>query len=156
MTVTQRNSTVGLAIVLTVIMATSVVSAQNAQEKRAASSDASERTIAGVWRTVVTPRNCQTGEPVAASFPGLFTFHVHGTMSEYGIGPGSSPALRSPGHGLWQREPGWQQYSIAFMGYRYNANGVFIGSSKVTAALDSRSGMSLRPHLNRSSTPATT
>ena len=56
-------------------------------------------------------------------------------MSEYGIGPGSTPALRSPGHGVWQREQGWQEYSFAFTYYRYNASGVFIGSQKVTGAL---------------------
>lgn len=57
-------------------------------------------------------------------------------MSEYGIGPGSSPALRSPGHGVWQPEQGWQEYSFAFTYYRYNASGVFIGSQKVTATLE--------------------
>jgi hypothetical protein len=140
MTVTPRNTALGLAVTLAVTIATSVVSARDAQERRAASPNASERTIAGVWRTVVTPRNCQTGEQVAASFPGLFTFHAHGTMSEYGIGPGSSPALRSPGHGVWQRDHSWQDYSFAFTYYRYNG-GVFIGSQKVTAALElGRSG----------------
>jgi hypothetical protein len=57
-------------------------------------------------------------------------------MSEYGIGPGSSPALRSPGHGVWQREHGWQDYSVAFTYYRYNASGLFLGSQKVTAILE--------------------
>jgi len=90
--------------------------------------------IVGVWRTVVTPRNCQTGEPFP-SLPGLFTLHAGGTMSEYGIGPGSSPALRSPGHGVW-REHGRQEYSFTFGYYRYNASGGFIGSQKVTAVLE--------------------
>ena len=57
-------------------------------------------------------------------------------MSEYGIGPGSSPALRSPGHGIWQREPGWQEYSFVFTFYRYNATGILLGSQRVTAALE--------------------
>ena len=95
-----------------------------------------ERTIEGVWRTVVTPRNCITGLPAAPSFPGLFTFSKGGTLSEYGISPGLSPALRSPGHGVWQREHGWQEYSFAFTFYRYNASGVFLGSQKITAALE--------------------
>ena len=97
--------------------------------------EANARTIRGVWRTVVTPRNCQTGEPFP-SLPGLFTFNQGGTMSEYGIGPGSSPALRSPGHGVWQREHGWHEYSFAFTFYRYDASGVLLGSQKVTAALE--------------------
>ena len=47
-----------------------------------------------------------------------------------------SPALRSPGHGVWQHEHGWQNYSYAFTYYRYNSSGVFIGSQKVTSALE--------------------
>ena len=140
MTSTERNVVVGLAITLAVTMTTSVVYGQSNQDRRA-SPDAGERTIAGVWRTVVTPRNCQTGEQVAPAFPGLFTFQVHGTMSEYGIGPGSSPALRSPGHGVWERQHGRHDYSFAFTFDRYNPTGVFIGSQTVSAALElGRSG----------------
>ena len=95
-----------------------------------------ERTIEGVWRTVVTPRNCLTGLEVAPSFPGLFTFNKGGTVSEYGISPGLTPALRSPGHGIWQHEEGWQLYSLKFTFYRYNASGAFIGSQRITAALE--------------------
>ena len=96
----------------------------------------SERTIQGAWRTMVTGVNCQTGDPLGPPFPGLFTFNKGGTMSEYGIGPGSSPALRSPGHGVWQHEVSWQDYSYTFTYYRYNSSGVFIGSQKVTSALE--------------------
>jgi hypothetical protein len=96
----------------------------------------SERTIQGAWRTMVTPVNCQTGDPLGPPFAGLFTFNTGGTMSEYGIGPGSSPALRSPGHGVWQHELSWQNYSYTFTFYRYNSSGVFIGSQKVTSALE--------------------
>lgn len=98
-------------------------------------SEKQERTIEGVWRTVVTPRNCLTGLEVAPSFPGLFTFNKGGTMSEYGISPGLTPALRSPGHGIWQHKEGWQDYSFVFTYYRYNASGVFISSQRITAAL---------------------
>jgi hypothetical protein len=84
---------------------------------------------------VVTPRNCQTGDAIL-TLSGLFTFNRGGTMSEYGIGPGSSPGLRSPGHGVWQREHGWQDDSFAFTYYRYNASGVFLGSQRVKAALE--------------------
>jgi hypothetical protein len=101
-----------------------------------ASAQAPERTIQGVWRTMVTPVNCQTGDPVAPPFPGLFTFDMGGTMSEYGISPGLSPALRSPGHGVWKRGQSWQDYSFTFTFYRYDASGVIIGSQKVAAALE--------------------
>jgi hypothetical protein len=113
-----------------------IVSAHGiANEQSSATSNASARTIRGVWRTVVTPRNCQTDEPIL-TLSGLFTFNQGGTMSEYGIGPGASPALRSPGHGVWHREHGWQAYSFAFTYYRYSASGVFLGSQKVTATLE--------------------
>jgi hypothetical protein len=120
-----------LTMVAALIMSVSTVTAQNSQ------SDASERTIVGVWRTTVTPLNCQTGEPVGVPpIRGLFTFNEGGTMSEYGIGPGSSPALRSPGHGVWQHEHGWQDYSFVFTYYRYNTSGALVGSQKVSASLE--------------------
>ena len=115
-----------------------MVSAQGTANKQPQSSSASStnaRTIRGVWRTTVTPYNCDTGQPIV-TLSGLFTFNQGGIMAEYGIGPGSSPALRSPGHGVWQREHGWQEYSFAFTFYRYSANGVHLGSQKVTAALE--------------------
>ena len=61
-------------------------------------------------------------------------------MAEYGIGPGSSPALRSPGHGVWRREHGWNNYSFTFIFYRYDASGVFIGSQKIRASLKLEAG----------------
>jgi hypothetical protein len=66
---------------------------------------------------------------------GLFTFHEGGTASEYGIGPGQAPALRSPGHGVWRRAHGWQEYEYEFMFTRHDVSGAFVGSSKVTSAL---------------------
>jgi hypothetical protein len=132
MTSANRASIIrSLTMVAALIMSVSTVTAQNSQ------SDASERTIVGVWRTTVTPLNCQTGEPVGVPpIRGLFTFNEGGTMSEYGIGPGSSPALRSPGHGVWQHEHGWQDYSFVFTYYRYNTSGALVGSQKVSASLE--------------------
>ena len=124
---------IALALASVVPGTASIGFAQDNQNRQsAATSQASARTIRGVWRTVVTPQNCQTGQ-FFPSLQGLFTFNQGGTMSEYGIGPGSSPALRSPGHGVWQREHGWQDYSFAFTYYRYNASGVFLGSQIVRA-----------------------
>ena len=133
MNLKKQRLVIALAVITALTMTVSIVSGRNIQNNQ--SSTAPEKTISGVWRTTVTVRNCQTGDPVF-SLPGLFTFNEGGTMSEYSIGPGSSPALRSPGHGVWQREQGWQDYSFAFTFYRYDASGVFIGSQKVTATLE--------------------
>jgi hypothetical protein len=134
MNLQKHTSVIAFAVISTLTVMIPIVSARGFQGRQSSAASANERTIRGVWRTVVTGRNCQTGEPLG-SLPGLFTFNQGGTMSEFGIGPGSTPALRSPGHGVWQREQGWQEYSFAFTYYRYNASGVFIGSQKVTGAL---------------------
>jgi hypothetical protein len=131
----KHTLAIALALIAAFTLAASIDSVQGAQIDNSSTSTDNARTIEGVWRTVVTPRNCQTDEPLG-SLSGLFTFNQGGTMSEYGIGPGSSPALRSPGHGVWQREPGWQEYSFAFTYYRYSATGVFLGSQRVRAGLE--------------------
>jgi hypothetical protein len=122
----RHTSVIAIAVMTVLTTAMPVVSAQ---------SNVNERSIQGTWRTVVTPHNCQTGAPFP-SLAGQFTFHQGGTMAEYGIGPGSSPALRSPGHGVWQRRLGWQVYSFAFTFYRYNASGILLGSQKITGELE--------------------
>ena len=140
MNLKQCTAVVPCALISALTITASIASAQDTKNQQSsAASAAHERTIQGVWRTAVTPRNCQTGEAIL-TLPGLFTFNQGGTMSEYGIGPGSSPALRSPGHGVWQGEHGWQDYSFAFTFYRYNASGAFLGSQKITATLELGAG----------------
>lgn len=134
MALTKRTSVIALMIVAA--LTGSAVAASKTPAQALVPAPDGEPTIEGAWRTRVRPRNCDTGEvaPVPG-LRGLFTFHQGGTASEYGIGPGQAPALRSPGHGKWQREPGWQDYSYAFTFYRYDASGAFVGSTKVTSAL---------------------
>ena len=140
MNLEKRPRVVPFAVISALAMTVSIASAQDAQgQPSSATPTASQRTIQGVWRTAVTPRNCQTGVAIL-TLSGLFTFNQGGTMAEYGIGPGSSPALRSPGHGVWQREHGWQDYSFAFTFYRYDASGVFLGSQRVRAILELGAG----------------
>jgi hypothetical protein len=140
MNLKKYTAVVPCALISALTITASIASAQETQDQpSSAASAAYARTIQGVWRTAVTPRNCQTGDAIL-TLSGLFTFNQGGTMSEYGIGPGSSPALRSPGHGVWQREHGWQDYSFAFTYYRYSASGVFIGSQRVRATLELDAG----------------
>jgi len=68
-------------------------------------------TLEGAWDVVVTIRapadNCATAPivPDSPDAPNPFkshnTFHLGGTMSEFGIRV--PPAARSPGHGVWER-----------------------------------------------------
>ena len=82
------------------------------------------RRIVGTWQTVVTPRNCATGAPVAPAFPGILTFNEGETLT------GTSTAVTSV-YGVWDRAEGRRNYSFAFLSLRYNASGVFIGTQKV-------------------------
>ena len=125
-----------IAVATLAVVASSLLVWSATGENHTPTIEGGHRTIQGAWRTTITGVNCQTGVPLGTPFPGLFTFNEGGTMSEYGIGPGSNPALRSPGHGVWQHEHGWQNYSYAFTYYRYDSSGVFIGSQKVTSALE--------------------
>ena len=93
-----------------------------------------DRSLTGVWQTVVTPRNCQTGVPVAPDFQGLLTFNKGGTVAE--IAAGGNPILRSPGHGIWRRENGWRNYSLKFIFLRFNSSGAFIGKQRVTQTIE--------------------
>jgi hypothetical protein len=88
--------------------------------------------IVGVWETVVTPRNCETGAPLAPSFQGLSTYNSGGTYTENA----GNPILRSPAHGIWQRDNGWRNYSLKFVFLRFNASGVFIGKQRVFQTLE--------------------
>ena len=94
--------------------------------------DRHQRSIEGAWRTTVTIRNCQSGAPIT-SFQGLQTFNEGGTVAE--TATGVPPSMRTPGHGVWSREQGWQNYSFAFMYDRFNADGTYAGSQKVKGAV---------------------
>ena len=93
--------------------------------------------IVGVWQTVVTPRNCQTGAQIAPAFQGLLTFNEGGTLAEFAAG--SSPSLRSPGHGVWETGNGLRpalasnafNFTAAFNFIRFNPDGTFAGRNTV-------------------------
>jgi len=113
----------GLAIL---IVGTQLVSAQDSEGKER--KERKERSLEGVWRGTITPRNCVTGVPIpTAAFEALFTFHKGGTLSAW-VQNSTITITRSPSHGLWQREQGWGDYSFKFVHLRYNlTTGAFIG-----------------------------
>ncbi len=129
--ISKLTSGSALMAIAALTVALSFASAQAADQNQSPAPG-----IRGVWKTMVTPVDCTTGDPLAPPFPGLFTFNKGGTMSEYGISPlvHQTPALRSPGHGTWQHDQG-PNYSFTFIFYRYDTTGLFIGSQKITAAL---------------------
>jgi len=90
------------------------------------------QTLVGVWQTTVTPRNCMTGDAVGPAFQGLFTFNEGGTAAEFAAG--SSPSLRSPGHGVWEASNMFHP-TFAFTFIRFNADGTFAGRNTVRQTL---------------------
>jgi hypothetical protein len=82
--------------------------------------------LVGVWQAVVTPRNCQTGDPSGPVFQGLFTFHEGGTMAEDSAG--FPPPLRVSGHGIWAANNMFHP-TFAYTFFRFNADGTLAGSN---------------------------
>ena len=80
--------------------------------------------VEGVWRTVVTLRNCETGNPLGLTFPGILMFDQGGTMT------GTSTAVSSA-YGVWKREAGAREYSFASISQKFE-NGVLVGSRRIT------------------------
>lgn len=97
------------------------------------------RSVIGVWKTTVTPRDCATGDQIMPAFEGLLTFSFGGTLAE--TSSGSAPATRGPGHGLWRREisNGWRAYSMSFVFQRFSPGGL-IGTTVVRQELHLDSG----------------
>lgn len=82
--------------------------------------------LVGTWRTAVTPRDCQTGEPFPIpAFPGILTFNEGGTMT------GTSSAVSST-FGIWHAEHGRSEYSFKTISFRYDPAGVVLGTRTIT------------------------
>lgn len=88
--------------------------------------------LAGTWETVVTIRNCATGNAIT-SFQSVGSFNQGGTFS--GIASGMPPTLRTSERGVWAhvRE---NLYRFRFKAYLYNAAAVAIGYQVVTHDLE--------------------
>ena len=92
-------------------------------------------TIEGVWQVTRQGVNCNDPNQVLGSFPAIMTFHRDGTVSGAAKSPVTGP-FDTPEHGLWQREPGSQNYSFRELQYRYDANGAFAGSLVLSANVE--------------------
>lgn len=85
--------------------------------------------IQGVWEVTVTLRlpapDCTTAALVGVGpnpFKSLNTFHMGGTMSEWGTR--SPPSTRGPGQGVWKRT-GDDTFAFRLMFHSFDSNGFF-------------------------------
>jgi hypothetical protein len=81
-------------------------------------------TLVGVWQVVRHGINCNTGQELR-SFPILTTFNGDGTLH-----------IDGDIHGVWQREPGRQNYSFREVYYSFDPDsGDFTGFTVGTASV---------------------
>lgn len=116
-------------IVLALTATTSLVWGQDRQ----ALSPPTAQTLQGTWRVTRHGVNCITGQELS-SFPAIMTFNQGGTYTGYGVGPGGDPGQGTE-YGVWQRQPGHQNYSLRFVSYAYTADGDFDGRIEITGRL---------------------
>ena len=117
-------------IVLALTATTSPVWSQDTQTL--ASPNA--QTLQGTWRVTRHGVDCITGEELFASFPAITTYNQGGTYIGYGVSPGGDPGQGTE-YGVWQREPGRQNYSVRVVSYGYTAEGDFAFRVEATETL---------------------
>jgi hypothetical protein len=123
----MRNTKQILAIVAALAAATPLVPAEAQQSL-------GNQSLVGAWQVLRHGVDCVTGERLGPDFPALMTFNRGGTLNAYAIPPnGTTPALTSPEYGVFKREPGAGNFSFRDVGYSYDSNGAFTGSSTITA-----------------------
>ena len=126
----QRFGSAGLvALALTtalVVIPRTIASPQSEQA-------ASGRGLEGTWRVEVTLRDCNTGAALRSPFRSLLSFARGGTMTE--TTARVSPALRGPGHGIWQQIQG-STFSSTLEAFLYNSAGVWMAWQRLTQTIE--------------------
>jgi hypothetical protein len=92
--------------------------------------------LEGTWRIQVTVSDCQTGA-VLRTFPALFAFAKGGTVTN--TTAGQSPALFTPGFGVWQHTTG-HSYSAVSEAFVFSPAGAWIQTHRLTRAIDVSNG----------------
>jgi hypothetical protein len=67
--------------------------------------DWESKKLEGSWVVQVTLRDCSLNTPLGPPFLSLLTFARGGTMTETTSSPMFFPAVRGPGHGVWDKGP---------------------------------------------------
>jgi hypothetical protein len=88
--------------------------------------------LEGMWRLQITVRDCQTGA-AQRTFPALFAFAKGGTLTE--TSAGVSPALSTPGYGVWRHTDG-HSYSAVVEAFVFNPAGAWIQTHRLTRAIE--------------------
>ena len=88
--------------------------------------------LEGTWRLQVTVRDCQTGA-AQRTFPALFAFAKGGILTF--TTAGQSPALSTPGYGVWRHTDG-HSYSAVAEVFVFNPAGAWIQTHRLTRVIE--------------------
>ena len=92
----------------------------------------SDNGLAGTWRLLVTVRDCNTGQPLRPTFPGLFAVAKGGTATI--ITGGQLPSLFTPQLGVWRHTQG-HNYTAVTEAFVFSAAGALIQTNRYTRAI---------------------
>jgi hypothetical protein len=84
--------------------------------------------VEGSWEALITVRDCTTGATILTA-RGQEVFHRGGTMTDTNASP---PTTRGVGFGTWRRDAAGAGYTARFRFNRYNPDGSFAGTQRVT------------------------
>lgn len=89
--------------------------------------------LPGVWHVTVAVRNCETGDTIR-EVRALNAFRRDGTVSET-----ASNMLRGPSLGTWRHVRG-NTYTSVFEFFRFNPDGSFASTARVSRTIDVAGG----------------
>jgi hypothetical protein len=112
-----------LSIAITSAFALAIVNAQDVPV------EPEGKGIEGTWDHQVTIRICATGTPIA-QVSTMSTYGQGGVITE--ISAGQSPAVRSPGLGVWNHVRG-REYAEAVRFFRFNPDGTRAGKTVIVS-----------------------
>ena len=104
--------------------------------------------VEGTWEAAVSVRDCTTN---AVLFVGRSQAMAHrgGTWSQTDASP---PTTRGVGFGTWKRDATAQNYTTRFRFIRYNADGSFAGTVRVTRVFTLSADGNTQTSINTSQT----
>jgi len=123
----------GLAGLAALALATALAVSPRTTVSAQSEQGASGKGLEGTWRVEVTLRDCNTGAALASPFRSLLTFARGGTMAE--TTAHISPALRTPGRGIWQQIED-RTFTSTFEAFLFNPAGVFTNTQRLTQTIE--------------------
>jgi hypothetical protein len=131
MNLRNSKSVYGVVVVSVFAMAVMLLSNIGAGAQEGKSESQAGR-LEGTWRLQVTVRDCQTGA-AQRTFPALFAFAKGGTLTE--TTAGQSPALSTPGFGVWRHTDG-HTYSAVVEAFVFSPAGAWIQTHRLTRVIE--------------------